>query len=220
MKLLKRMTGLGGLICATLLAASCDLVTSTNQSVFILFDASGTYAKSAPAAARSASLLVSKLQPGDWIGAGQISSCSFSEKEILLQEQLPETPSRADAAKREIFGKLKTYSEQIKPTKFTDIRGALAQAAFELRQRPEASRSIIVFSDMIEDLAKDCNTSGVSLDLSGITVVASNVIKSSPADPDKYFAMLDDWEKVVTDAGGKWVLVASPDQLTTLVAQR
>ncbi len=198
-------------------ATACDLVTSTSRAVYVLFDASGTYAASVPTAARSASLLISDLQPGDWIGVGQISSCSFSEKEIITQQLLPETPSRASAAKREMFTRLQAYSEGVKPTKFTDIRGALAQAAFELRQRPEGSRHIVVFSDMVEDLAADCNTSGSTLDLTGISVVASNVIKSDPANPDKYFAMLEDWERIVTEAGGTWDMALSPDQLPALV---
>ncbi len=202
---------------AACLLSSCGLVTSTNRSVFFVFDASGTYAKAVPNAAQLASVTISKLQPGDWIGASQISSCSFSEKEMILQEQLPETPSRASTAQREIFGRLKTYADGVKPTKFTDIRGAIAQAAFELKQRPEQDRYIVLFSDMVEDFAPDCDTSKATLDLTGIHVVAANVIKSDPANPDEYFAMLKAWETTVTDAGGVWHMAASPDQLPNLV---
>jgi hypothetical protein len=198
--------------------SACGLVTSTNRSVFVLFDASGTYVKSVPVAARLANLMVAELQPGDWVGVGQISSCSFSEKEIVLQQQLPETPSLASETKRVMFAKLGDYASTVKSTKYTDIHGALAQAAFELRQRPEASRYIVVFSDMIEDHAPNCDTSKVALDLTGITVVAANVIKSNPADPEEYFQTLKDWETTVTDAGGVWQLSTSPDQLPKLVA--
>ncbi|MBI1362201.1 MAG: hypothetical protein GC155_18150 [Alphaproteobacteria bacterium] len=204
---------------AAMLLAACGIVTSTNRSVFVLFDASGTYVKSVPDAARWTNLLVSNLQPGDWIGVGQISSCSFSDKEVVLQERLPETPSRASEAKRALFTRLRDYSGTVKSTKHTDIHGALAQAAFELRQRPEKARYIVVFSDMIEDLAPKCDTSKVALDLKGITVVASNVIKSDPGDPDKYFASLKAWEKAITDAGGTWLLATSPDQLPDLVTK-
>ena len=205
------------LVFASVLLCACGLVTSTNRAVFVIFDASGTYAKSVPAAARSANLLVSRLQPGDWIGVGQISSCSFSEKEIILQQQLPETPTLANQTQRQVFDKLAAYAGQVKPTKFTDIHGALAQAAFELQQRPEPAHYIVIFSDMIEDLAPRCDTSAIELDLAGITVVASNVIKSDPADPGAYFAMLKDWERVVTEAGGQWRLTSSPDQLPAIV---
>jgi hypothetical protein len=204
---------------AALALSACGLVTSTNRSVFMLFDASGTYVKAVPDAARWASLLVAKLQPGDFVGVSQISSCSFSDKEMVLQERLPETPSRSAEAQRLIFAKLRDFSGTVKSTKYTDIHGALAQAAFELRQRPEKARYIVVFSDMMEDLAPKCDTSKVALDLSGITVVASNVIKTNAADPDKYFALLKDWESTVTAAGGRWQLATSPDQLPDLVTR-
>jgi hypothetical protein len=208
--------GAAALAAASLLS-SCGLVTSTNRSVFFVFDASGTYAKAVPSAAQSASLAIAELQPGDWVGASQISSCSFSEKEMILQEQLPETPSRAAQAQRDLFGKLKTYAEGVKATKFTDIRGALAQASFELRQRPEQERYIVVFSDMVEDFAPDCDTSEATLDLKGVHVVAANVIKADPANPNEYFELLKNWETTVTDAGGTWRMAASPDQLPAMI---
>lgn len=200
--------------------SACGLITSTNRSIFAVFDVSGTYVKAVPDAAKFAKLMISELQPGDWVGVSQISSCSFSEKEIILQRQLPETPSMASRAKRELFTQLDAYAAQVKSAKYTDIRGALAQAAFELRQRPEQERYIVLFSDMVEDHGKGCDTSAAKLDLSGIHVIAANVIKSNPADPDKYFALLEKWEDTVKQAGGTWSLVGSPDQLPQLVAAR
>jgi len=200
------------------LLSSCGLVTSTNRSVFVLFDASGTYAKAVPDAASSANVMIAGLQPGDWIGVAQISSCSFSDKEIVTREQFPETPSLADTAKRQLFQKLKTYAGSVKSTKHTDIHGALAQAAYELNQRPEKDRYIVIYSDMMEDLAKTCDTSKVNLDLKGIHVVASNVIKSNPADPAQYFALLKTWEKTVTDAGGVWLVAPGPADVKRAVA--
>jgi len=211
-----------GALTATALAglAACGLITSTSRSVFVVFDVSGTYVKAVPDATKYANLMIAELQPGDWLGVSQISACSFSEKEIILQRQLPETPSLASAAKRELFTQLGAYAAQVKSAKYTDIKGALAQAAFELRQRPEAQRYIVLFSDMVEDHGKTCDTSNIKLDLKGINVIAANVIKSNPADPDKYFALLEKWEQAVKDAGGTWSLVASPDQLPKLVASR
>ncbi len=214
----KLVWGAAGILLSAALGA-CGLVTSTNRSVFVVFDVSGTYVKAVPDATKYANLMIAELQPGDWIGASQISACSFSEKEIILQRQLPETPSLASNAKRELFQQLSAYSQQVKSAKYTDIRGALAQAAFELKQRPEAARYIVLFSDMVEDHGKTCDTSKITLDLSGIDVIAANVIKSNPANPDEYFALLKKWETTVTEAGGKWHLVSSPDQLPKLVTQ-
>jgi hypothetical protein len=213
-----RKLAIAAMMAASLASLSgCGIVTTTNRSVFVLFDASGTYAKAVPEAANYANVMIAELQPRDYVGVAQISSCSFSEEAILLRQELPETPSRASAAKRQLFDQLRTYAAEVKPTKFTDIHGALAQAAHELSQRPEKDRFIVVFSDMIEDLAKDCDTSKVKLDLSGIHVVASNVIKSNPSNPEEYFAKLKEWEETVTAAGGKWTLATSPDQLKDIV---
>ena len=208
-----------GAACAIAIAtlAACGLVTSTNRSVFFVFDVSGTYVKAVPDTAKLANITVAELLPGDYIGASQISACSFSEKEIFLNRQLPQTPSLAAEAKREVFNTFTAYSSQVKSAKFTDIRGALAQAAFELKQRPEQDRYIVLFSDMLEDYSKLCDVSEIPLDLSGIHVVAANVIKTDPSNPQKYFDSLKTWEATVVAAGGKWSLVSSPDQLPRLV---
>jgi hypothetical protein len=210
------ITGLG-LALAMAALTGCGLVTSTNRSVFFVFDVSGTYVKAVPDAAKLANITIADMQPGDWIGASQISACSFSEEEIILQRQLPTTPSMAASTKRELFDEFNAYASQVKSAKFTDIRGALAQAAFELQQRPEASRYIVLFSDMIDDYSKSCDTKNIKLDLRDIHVVAANVIKTNPGDPEKYFAMLKEWEAQVVAAGGTWSLVTSPDQLPKLV---
>jgi hypothetical protein len=210
--------GAAGLLLAGALAA-CGLVTSTNRSVFVIFDVSGTYVKAVPTAAKFANMMVAELQPGDWVGASQISACSFSEKEMILQRQLPQTPSLASEAKRELFTQFQNYAAQVKSAKYTDIRGAIAQASFELRQRPEQARYIVLFTDMIEDFSKACDTSDVKLDLSGIHVIAANVIKSNPADPEAYFANLTKWEETVKAAGGTWSLASAPDQLPKLVTE-
>lgn len=206
-----------GLALAMAALTGCGLVTSTNRSVFFVFDVSGTYVKAVPDAAKLANITIADMQPGDWIGASQISACSFSEEEIILQRQLPTTPSMAATTKRELFDEFNAYASQVKSAKFTDIRGALAQAAFELQQRPEASRYIVLFSDMIDDYSKSCDTKNIKLDLRDIHVVAANVIKTNPGDPEKYFAMLKEWEAQVVAAGGTWSLVTSPDQLPKLV---
>ncbi len=205
--------------CGLALAAlsACGLVTSANRSVFFVFDVSGTYVEAVPDATKWAVMTVARMLPGDYVAASQISACSFSEKEIILQRQLPSTPGLAEDAKRKLFDAFRTYSAQVRPAKYTDIRGALAQAAMELKLRPEPERFIVLFSDMMADYGKTCDTSGVALDLSGIHVVAANVIKTNPADPQKYMDTLREWEATVVAAGGTWSLVSSPDQLPKLV---
>ena len=87
----------------------------------------------------------------------------------------------------------------------------------ERENRPEQERFIVLFSDMVGDYSKACDTSHFELDLKGIHVIAANVIKSDPGDPKKYFDLLAEWEATVVAAGGKWSLVTSPDLLPKLV---
>jgi hypothetical protein len=209
-------------VCAIAIAAlsACGLVTSTSRSVFFVFDVSGTYVKAVPDAAKLANITVADMLPGDYIAASQISACSFSEKEIFLNRQLPQTPSLAAEAKREVFDRsFNDYAAHVKSAKFTDIRGAIAQAAFELKQRPEAARFIVLFSDMLEDYGKSCDTSEIPLEsCEGIHVIAANVIKTNAGRPGEILRDAEgQWEATVVAAGGTWSLVSSPDQLPKLV---
>ena len=146
----------GGLLLLAL--ASCGLATSTNRSVFFVLGVSGTYVKSVPDATKMAKITFAKLLPGDWVGASQISACSFSEKENILQRHLPTTPGLAAEAKRERFNAFAADAAQVKSAKYTYIRGAIAQASFELKQRQEKERFIVLFSDMLDDYSKSCDT--------------------------------------------------------------
>jgi hypothetical protein len=101
--MIRRIIAGAALAFALVGAAACGLVSSTNRSVFFVFDVSGTYVKAVPDATKLANLTIAKLLPGDWVGASQISACSFSEKEMILQRQLPNTPSLAAATKRDLF---------------------------------------------------------------------------------------------------------------------
>ena len=73
----------------------------------------------------------------------------------------------------------------------------------------------MVHSDLVEDVSPDCDTSELSLDLEGITVVVTNVTRSDreASDPDAYFRRLEEWQALVEEAGGKWVHANSRDRL-------
>jgi len=60
---------------------------------------------------------------------------------MILQRQLPGTPSLAAEAKRDLFNEFTAYAAQVKSAKYTDIRRRLAQASFELKQRPSRNAS-------------------------------------------------------------------------------
>lgn len=204
---------------ALLLSTSCGLVTSNSKSVFVLVDASGTYARNMGDAVISSRLLAAKLNPNDWMGFAQISSCSFSDEGVVLRARLPGVPSQASLTKQQIFQSLADYQDSFSATAYTDIRGALRFAAAELENGRDGARYIIVFSDLVEDVAPDCDTRDLALDLTGITVIATNVAKlpQDGPNPQGYFDRIDRWKQLVEAAGGEWRITASSDQLLDAV---
>ena len=204
---------------AACLVASCGAITSKSTAIFMLVDASGTYVKQVPEAITTAKLVTSRLNSNDMFAFGQIGSCSFSDESLVVRRTLPGTPSRAAYTKQEVFGELDDYGARVEATAWTDIKGGLRYAADELFQSDQNSRVIVIVSDLVEDVSPDCDTSGLALDLEGITVVATNVIKldAEASDPDAYYARLRDWQAVVEEAGGTWVHANSRDRLLDML---
>lgn len=216
---MRRQLTRAGLAILALCLVGCGFVTSTNKSVFVLVDASGTYAKNADSAILSTRVMTSKLQTNDWVGFAQISSCSFSDDGLVVRERLPTIPSQSAKAKTRIFEKLNAYGESLQPTAFTDIKGALRYATNELSQTGDGARYIVIFSDMIEDVSPDCQTQNLDVDLEGVTVIASNITKSKSDErnPQAYFDRLDMWEEFVEASGGNWIVTASGDQIADII---
>jgi hypothetical protein len=201
--------------------AACNnmFVVAPKRSVFMLFDASGSYNTEMPSVLQTSKRIVAKLSTGDWLGGAQISSCSFADETVIKSSRFPERPSAAMQMKEVVLGQLDVYAAKEKKTPFTDIKGALAGAAISIRQQKDSRQYIVVFSDLVEDLDKDCNTAALQLDLSGITVVASNVkrLKSDGPHPELYAKRLQDWEDVVTRSGGSFQVSTSIDDLLKLL---
>ncbi len=206
-------------LAGVVLLGACGVITSTGRSVFFLLDASGSYGKEIPSIAKTAKLVIAELQPNDWLAASQISSCSFADTEVLPSRRLSSTPSVAAAGKRAAFKSFDDYAAAEHKTSFTDIKGALAGAAVTLRGNKDRHRFIIVYSDLVEDVAPDCNTKDLKLDLNGMTVIASHVTrtKADGQHPERYEARIESWRQIVTEAGGRFEFATSPDELIALV---
>ncbi|WP_084420494.1 hypothetical protein [Henriciella litoralis] len=202
-------------VLATSMLAGCGAVTSNSRAVFMLVDASGTYAKEVPDAVVTAKLVTSKLNSNDLIAFGQIGSCSFTDDSLIVRTTLPGTPSQAAYTKQDVFGRLDAYGETFEATSWTDIRGGLRYAAEELAQSDQSEKIIVIVSDLVEDVSPACDTSRISLDLEGVTVVATNVTKlsSEASNPDAYSDRLAMWQATVEDAGGTWVHANTRDRL-------
>jgi methionine salvage enolase-phosphatase E1 len=92
---------------------------------------------------------------------------------------------------------------------YTDITGGLMQATEFLAESGAGRKTILIFSDMYEEL--DGHTKrDAPLNLKGIRVVGLNVIKlaSDNADPARYTNRMKAWEKRFIGGGAtSWKVV-------------
>ena len=189
------------------------------RAVYVLVDTSGSYIQAVPKAARIIRYLLGTLEPGDTIAVARITSLSFTNKDRVVAVTLSRRPAQADAEKRATAARIASFVKAMahrRGTAYTDISGALLEAAQFLRGIPAARKEIIVVSDMRQDLPPGA-VRKVALPLSGIEVLAVNVIKSrgENLDPARYLARMHRWRERVAQGGGRFVVV---HQLTRLPA--
>jgi hypothetical protein len=208
------------LIAALTLGACDGLVTRDDQAAFVLLDVSGTYFGELDDSVRGAKLLASSLNAGDRLVVAEIGSCSFDDDAIVLDARLPDRPSEAAAAKGAALVALDAYETRAARTQNTDIHGALLQAVDRFSRTPASRHTVVIFSDLVEDPAPGCGSAAASLDLTGVTVIAANVIKlaADARAPDAYFARIESWRAKVEDAGGTFVLVDDVEALRAAAA--
>lgn len=189
-----------------LLVTSCQQVDH-RRSMYMVIDTSGTYAKEVDKAERVISYLLSKLNPGDSLAVAQVKSRSFSEKDIIAKVTFDKTPSKATAQKRAFRLKIDKFAKKVRKSRgsaYTDITGALIQGVEFVNETGAGNKTILVFSDMQEELSKG-TIRDFPIDMSGIEVVALNVTKltTDNIDPRRYLDRLDRWEKRLRQAGAK-----------------
>ena len=189
-----------------LFMTSCQQVDH-RRSMYMVIDTSGTYAKEVDKAERVISYLLSKLNPGDSLAVAQVKSRSFSEKDIIAKVTFDKTPSKATAQKRAFRLKIDEFAKRVRKSRgsaYTDITGALIQGVEFVNETGAGNKTILVFSDMQEELGKG-TIRDFPIDMSGIEVVALNVTKlnTDNIDPRRYLERLDRWEKRLRQAGAK-----------------
>ena len=99
-------------------------------------------------------------------------------------------------------------------SQYTDITGGILQAAEFLDETRAGRKTILVFSDMQEEL-KPGYVRDFSLDLAGIRVVALNVTKlrGDQIDPRKYQQRIGEWRDRVEQGGGSFMIVNDLERL-------
>ncbi len=203
-----------------LAAAGCGDSRSHAQAVYVLVDTSGTYAREAGKAERVINYLLGTLRPGDSLAVAKVESRSFSEKDIVAKATFDTRPSQANAQKRAFRDKTEAYLKSVQGTAHTDITGGLIQGAEFLNETGAGTKTIIVFSDMQEDLDK-VTIRNFPIRLDHIRVIALNVTKlnSDNIDPRRYLGRLDAWHKRVKAAGAsEWKVINDIERLDGIFA--
>ena len=202
-------------------AYGCADPRSHTQGVYMLVDTSGTYAEESAKAQRIINYLLGTLQPGDSLAVARVQSRSFSEKDIVAKATFDMRPSQANAQKRAFRDKIDAAFRRVPGSRYTDITGALIQGAEFLNEGAAGTKTIIVFSDMQEELDR-ATVRNFPISLKDIRVIAVNVVKlrTDNVDPRRYLGRLDHWKERVQKAGAsEWRVINDLDHLDAILAR-
>jgi hypothetical protein len=185
-----------------------------NTGVYMLLDTSGTYRDELRKAQDVILYTLSRLEPADSFAVARIDTGSFSEKDIVAKATFDERPSTANAQKRVFASKVKDFVARSNSSQYTDITGGLLQAVEFLNEKGTGRKTILIFSDMEQDLEKGY-VRDIAVPFKGFQVVALNVVKlrKDNYDPREYMARLDRWKAQVEEAGGEFRVVNDLDRL-------
>ena len=204
-----------------LAASGCSDPRAHRHAVYLLVDTSGTYAQEAAKALLIINYLLGTLEPGDSLAVARVQSRSFSEKDIVAKATFDTRPSQANAQKRAFRDRIDTAFTNVSGSKYTDTTGGLIQGAEFLNEGGAGTKTIIIFSDMQEELDK-VTVRSFPISLKNIRVIAVNVVKlrSDNIDPRRYLGRLDEWKARVEKAGAaEWRVVNDLDHLDRILAR-
>jgi hypothetical protein len=210
------------LLLASLLALSASTCTDQrthSQAVYMLIDTSGTYAAEVGKAQKIINYLLGTLQSGDSLAVARVRTRSFSEKDIIAKVTFDNRPSQANAQKRAFKEKIDQFVKSVSGSAYTDITGGLIQGGMFLKETGANRKTILIFSDMQEELDK-VTIRDFPIDLKDIRVVALNVVKlkTDNVDPRRYMGRLEAWQKRVEKAGAsEWILINDIEHLDRML---
>jgi hypothetical protein len=165
------------------------------------------------------SALLVKLEPSDSFAVGRIDTGSFSEKDIVAKVTFDDRPSQANQQKRLFRETVEEFVKNVRSSPYTDITGGVLQAIEYLNEKNPGRKTILVFSDLKEDLPEGF-VRDLPLSLDGFDVVALNVTKlrSDNVDPREYMDRLADWQQRVEKGGGNWRVINDMDRLERILS--
>ena len=200
------------LVLATLLA--CSPAPPTNTGVYMLLDTSGTYREELQKAEHIIRYTLSRLDAADTFAVARIDTGSFSEKDIVAKTSFDDRPSMINRQKRLFVEQVSMFVNQTGSSPYTDITGGLLQAVEFLNEKGAGRKTILIFSDLKEDL-EEGYVRDITFELDGFEVIALNVTKlrSDNVDPREYLSRLNDWQTRVEKSGGEWRVINDLDGL-------
>jgi len=217
--MLKSLTRTAAALAIALGLAGCGDENSGSQGYYMLLDTSGTYAKELEQAQKIVLAILTRLEPGDSFAVARIDTGSFSEKDIIAKVTLDDRPSVANQQKREFQAEVAAFIKGVKPAQYTDVTGGLLQGSEFLTEKGAGQKTIVIYSDLQEELAKGFTRKGISFELDGFRVVALNVTKlrSDNRDPREYMKRLEDWQSRVEKGGGEWQVINNLENIEELM---
>ncbi len=202
------------IIALSLVCSACGDNKRHETAICALMDISGTYADEKPNVIKIVKAgIVPQMSPGDSLFFITIDSNSYDEQNLKASLTLDYTPSKANRQKLAFATKLDEYAKTGGQARFTDISGAMMLCTDYLKKTGSGNQSIIVFSDMREELKEGFKRNFDENEFEGINIAAMNVIKLSPdsSDPKLYRDRLASWEKRVLKSGANaWEVIIDP----------
>jgi len=149
----------------------------------------------------------------------RVKTRSFSEKDIIAKVTFDSRPSQANAQKRAFRDKIDAFVKSVGGSAYTDITGGLIQGGMYLNETGAGRKTILIFSDMQEELDK-VTIRDFPINLKNIRVVALNVVKlkADNIDPRRYMGRLEAWQKRIEKAGAsEWILINDIEHLDRML---
>jgi hypothetical protein len=215
----ERLLGTAAAGAAAALLAACTPAAPRNTGVYLLLDTSGTYSQELDKAEQIINYTLARLDALDSLAVARIDTGSFSERDIIAKVTLDDRPSTANMQKREFSQNVGKFLDSVDAAPYTDITGGLLQAVEFLNEKQPGRKTILVFSDLKEDLDVGYERD-IEVPLEGFEVVALNVTKlrSDNIDPREYLDRLENWRRRVEAEGGTWRVINDLDRLEGLLS--
>jgi hypothetical protein len=215
---MKRFLSLAGIALALALTG-CDEPIPPGRGVYMLMDTSGTYTGELKQAQRIINAILARLDPGDSFAVARIDTGSFSEKDIIAKITFDDRPSMANQQKRKFRQHIDDFVRKVKPAAYTDVTGGVLQAIEYLNEKNPGRKTILIFSDLKEELKKGYTRKSIPLQVDKFSVVALTVTKlrSDNIDPREYMDRLEYWQTRIEEGGGRWRVINDMDRLERIL---